>query len=208
MHTDADLEVREAFRGLQRFAFGDEVAHLQRGVDHIGGVRGVGRGQATSGHVGIADGLDLLDAVLRHDVVESTEALVDVAHEFFRCELFAHGGEALEVGEQDGDLIDVYRLCGAFLFQFFRHFLGQDVQEQFITAPAGLRDLVALSPHHAQEEHREGKSTANGVAHHPCALVLLLLLDLGECLLLVELILHLFAGDLLFRFLALDSVTQ
>jgi hypothetical protein len=58
--------------------------------------------------------------------------------------IFAHGGEALEVGEEHGDLVDVHGLGLALRLQFFRDFFRQDVQQQFLAACLLLADAVAL----------------------------------------------------------------
>ena len=50
-------------------------------------------------HVGVADGLDLLDPVLFGDPVERAEAFVEIAYQFLRAERFTHRGKAFEIGE-------------------------------------------------------------------------------------------------------------
>jgi len=128
----AHAECEQPLRRPLGMAFGHERLHLQGCGDHIGG-RGVLRvGQAAGAHVGIADGLDLLDAAAGDDLVEGLEAGVEFGQQFRRPHLGAHGGESLEIGEQHGDLVEVLGLGGAVALQFFGHLLRQDVQQQLL----------------------------------------------------------------------------
>ena len=64
-----------------------------------------GREQAaTRHHVGVTDGLDLLQAVPAGELVERREQLVQRLHDLRRADLPAPAGELHQVGEEHGDL--------------------------------------------------------------------------------------------------------
>ena len=99
MHADAHAQVGAAAPP----AFRDEVAHLERGLHDILGMRRVRHREAADGHVGVPDGLDLLHAALGDDDIEGVEAIVELAHEIGRRESGGELGEAFKVGEENGD---------------------------------------------------------------------------------------------------------
>ena len=68
------------------------------------------------------------------DVVERAEALVQVLHQLLGGHLLAQGREALEIGEEHGDVIDLHGVRLALRLQLFGHFFRQDVQQEFLRA--------------------------------------------------------------------------
>ena len=58
--------------------------HVEGHLGHRLGVVGARLGQARHDHVGVADGLDLLQAVTLREVIERAEDLVQDAHDAFR----------------------------------------------------------------------------------------------------------------------------
>ena len=88
-------------------------------------------GHARHHHVGIADGLDLFHAVLGSQPVEALHQLVQQRHRALRPKRLGQRHEALEVGEQDGRLLEAVgdRRVGRRL-QPVDDRLGQDVAQQ------------------------------------------------------------------------------
>ena len=72
MQPDAHAEIWAAAPP----AFGDEVAHLERGQHHVVGMRRVRHGKTPDRHVGIPDGLDPFHAVPGDDDVEGVETII------------------------------------------------------------------------------------------------------------------------------------
>ena len=88
--------------------------------------------EATDGHVGVSDGLDLLHATLGDDDIEGVEAIVELAHEIGRRESGGELGEAFKVGEENGDARVVPRLGAAVPLQFDGGLGREDVVQQIV----------------------------------------------------------------------------
>ncbi len=161
--ANADVEAGKTFGLPFQAVTADELLDLQRSGDHVPGVRGVRDRKTSSGHVCIADGLDLLDAMLLHDVVEGLEAMVDLRHERLRRHGLGHLREVLEVGEEHGDLIEELGFSGSFRLQLVGGFLGEDVEEQFIASLPGFADPVALHEHHSCKDEQDREATKQRV---------------------------------------------
>jgi hypothetical protein len=63
-------------------------------------------------------------STIRHSPSEGAEAFVQVAHKLLWRKHFAHGGEAFEICEEYGHLIDEIRARLALCFEFFGDLLG------------------------------------------------------------------------------------
>ena len=100
VHADANCQ-----RPTARIdAAGHLVANCQRHLGHCLGVVGARVGQASGDHVGVADGLDLLQTLLLGEPVEDREQLIEGLHDLLWADPLAAPGEVHNVGEQDGDL--------------------------------------------------------------------------------------------------------
>ena len=98
-------------------------------------------------HVAVADGLDLLQTVAAHDVVEPDEALVQLMDQFLRGHALGHLREALEVCEHHRDMVVPPGRGAALLLQLIADGLRKDVQEQSLDLTFLLFDLTALGHH-------------------------------------------------------------
>src|SRR6187399_2838397 len=68
----------------------------------------------------------------RHDPIERFKAGAQLPDELGWRQLLGNAGEPLEIGEEDGDVIEEPRLGPAALLQLGGHFLRKDVQEELI----------------------------------------------------------------------------
>ncbi len=87
-------------------------------------------GHAGDGHVGVADGLDLFQPVLRADAVELGEVGVEPLDDLGCGEMLGELAEALEVGEDDRGVLEVDRLDVALVAQLAGDLVRQDAVEQ------------------------------------------------------------------------------
>ncbi len=110
-----------------------------------------GIGHAGSGHVGIADGLDLLDAVLCGEPVEGLHDLVQELDGACGTEPARERDEAGEVGEQHGRAVDAVGDRGAGRrLQPLGDALGEDVAQQRL----GLRARLLGRAEGVVDDHR------------------------------------------------------
>ncbi len=119
-------------------------------------------------HVGVADGLDLLQPVPLGELVEVREHLVQIAHHQARRHLLRQPREVDDVGEHHGHVGEAVGDDAVLLLQPLRDRAGQDVEQQ----PLGLLllvlqqlvllvdprcELVALADEVADEEVDDGR---------------------------------------------------
>jgi hypothetical protein len=100
--VDADARLERLAAGVG--APGHLHLHGQGQIGDRLGVVGPGLGQPAGGHVGIADGLDLLQPMAPGQLVEGREQLVQDLHHLLGAALLATPGEVDQVGEQHRDL--------------------------------------------------------------------------------------------------------
>ena len=126
VHADADAPV-ELVAAVEN---ADGLEHLEGGVGAGLGVVAAHERHAADHHVGVADGLDLLDFELLGDAVEAGENLVEELDGAVRRLLAGDAGEADDVGEEDGgvdETVDNGALAG---LEALGDGLGQDVEEE------------------------------------------------------------------------------
>ena len=108
----------------------DEVAHVERHPYRRLRMVVACAWDAADAHPVIADGPDLLDAVLLRQLIDTREDIVQDTDEGVRWELQGNGGRADEIGEEHGRT----RVCvGDATFaglEAVRDLLRQDVQQQ------------------------------------------------------------------------------
>ena len=92
------------------------------------------RERAGHGHIGISDGLYLLQSVPRTDVVERRKIPIKEANERRRLRALGQQRKTLEIGEQDRRRADVSGLDLAVLLQFLGDCSGQQIPEQLFGA--------------------------------------------------------------------------
>src|SRR5688572_13676770 len=128
----------------------NEGRHPKRGLgDPIDAVPAV-RAQPAHREVGIAYGLDLLDARRITDLVEPPEQLVELLDEHRRRQLGRDAGEVDEVAEENGDVlvpIGDWRLPA---LEPADDPLREDVQQE----PPRLRPLLLELAHQARHDRR------------------------------------------------------
>ena len=123
----------------------NEVPDLHGGMYHTFGMAIVRHGNAARAHVGVADGLDLLQTVLLDDLVEGPETIIQFRNHFLRGEPVGDDGETFEIREQDGDALIKSRRSRSRLLQLLRHLGRQDVQQEaFDLGLLAVQDLVGL----------------------------------------------------------------
>eukprot|EP00960_Hanusia_phi_P073805 768088-Hanusia_phi.AAC.6 len=94
--------------------------------------------QVGDGHVGVADGLELVDAELVREAIEDRVEAVQHVGDLAGREVARHGGEADDVGEEDGDKVLVLGLDLPALLQRLCDVLGEEVVEQRVGAALPL----------------------------------------------------------------------
>ena len=131
---------------------GHRVAHVQRHLGHRLGVVGPRLGQPAGDHVGVADGLDLLQPVALGEPVEAREQLVEGRTTCAGGSLAA-AGEAHHVGEQHRDVgepVGDHRLAG---FEPLGDRCGQDVEQQPLGSLLLQRQRAAPADRLPQQQH-------------------------------------------------------
>lgn len=109
--------------------------HCQGEIDRLLGVSLHGLGETTDSHVGVPNGLDLLQGSLDDQVIEVGEHLAEQVDHFSRRHPGRERGEADDVGENDRDRGKAVGDGGFALFEAVGDRCGKHVQEQ----PLGLR---------------------------------------------------------------------
>ena len=107
------------------------------GQGHVGdrlGVAGARLGQPARDHVGVADGLDLLQTVPLGEGVERTEQVVEDLDDPLRGDPVAAPGEVDEVGEEHGDVGEGVGDDALLLHEAGGDRGGQDVEQQPLRA--------------------------------------------------------------------------
>ena len=88
----------------------------------------------TRRHEGIADGLDLLHLVIESDALEVLDQGLEVRDHIFRRVTVAIGGEADDIGEQDGDVLIAPGRDAAGRLQFGHRRRRQDDVQEIVRA--------------------------------------------------------------------------
>jgi len=144
VHADADGEIEALFTHQRREA----VAHPDHHLGHGLGMVGPRLGQAGDGHVGVASGLDLLDAVVDGELIEEREDAVEQADEVLGVRRLGKLRESGEVAEQHGDGGEPVGDRALVGLEPLGDRRGQDVEQELLRLlPLGLEiaeGLVAL----------------------------------------------------------------
>ncbi len=98
-------------------------------------------GQTARKHVTVADGFQLLQAILAHDVIERSEVGVQLLDDLLSRQCQNGQGKAHKVSEADGGVFKVHRRAGA-LFQVHRDSFRQDVEQQAMRRLPLLAQLI------------------------------------------------------------------
>jgi hypothetical protein len=88
--------------------------HVQRGAKGEFGIIFVRNGRAENGHDAIANKFVDMAFVASDNLGQVAHAAVHETGDYFRIQLFAHGGEAADVGEQHRDIaaLGILRIDG------------------------------------------------------------------------------------------------
>jgi hypothetical protein len=154
---DADAQLnRQPVAGADGAGRGDHLAgELHRGR----GVAGHRRRQPGHRHVGVADGLDLLDAMALGGGIEGGEDLVEQRHDTLRPERGGERGEAGDVGEDDRRVVVALgnRAAGA-LFEALGDLVGHDIVDERVRLRLGgagqMQGVVYHQKDDAHHRHR------------------------------------------------------
>ena len=109
---------------------GEAIQHLQGHLRHRLGVIGPRLGHASHRHIGIADRLDLLHAMVGGDMVERSEDLVEHLHEVWWIDVLRVFREAAQIGKQNRrgrKAVGDSRLA---VFEPLGDLWGEDIEEQ------------------------------------------------------------------------------
>ena len=134
---------------------------------------GAGGGQAAGDHVGVTDGLDLLQLVPLGQHVEARKDAVEQGHDLFRRQLVRERCESHDVGEQDGHALEAVGDDAWRGLEPLGDRTRQDVQEQ----PLGLlllrlerrvltrelREDALARPHEVLKQEVHGRGYAQHV---------------------------------------------
>ena len=116
--------------------------------------------------------------MLLYDGVQAFETVIDLGDQIGGTELFAHGGEAFEIGEKHSGVREAARVRTPLLLQFGRHFFRQNVVQQFITAVPFALDRVlgaagvaqppkkSTGDHHRNDNGEDEETTAGTLPRH------------------------------------------
>src|SRR5205085_10997983 len=103
--------------------------------------------QATSGHISVADGFDLLQAMAGGDLIKLAEALIEFADQLLGRHLLRDLGEADKVGKQ-------YRRAGVaqwldtvVALQLFGHTIRENIKQQAVGLPPLLVEIPREDQH-------------------------------------------------------------
>ena len=144
---------------------------LPQGQGHLGhrlGVVGPGLGQAADGHVGVADGLDLLQPVSLSQQVEGGEQVVEDLHDPLRGAAVAAPGEVHQVDEEDGDLLEPVGDDRLALLEPGRDRGREDVEQQPLRPILLHRQRAAAAHGLPQQQHRrQQREVGDGAVHQP-----------------------------------------
>ena len=146
MHPDPDLDVQA--RGLPEAR--EFLDHREAHVGHLGRAGGqrhdaLGPGlprEAADDHVGVADGLDLLEAVAFGELVAHREDAVQQIDDLGRREARRERGESHDVGEQDGHVVEPVRDDGLAAAEPLGDGPRQDVEQEALVGGAEGLDLA------------------------------------------------------------------
>jgi hypothetical protein len=131
-------------------------------------------GDSRGDHVAVADGLDLLEAVLLDERVEPAEEAIEEIHELGRREALCEGREVGDIGEHDRGRVERVGDRPGIGTQPVRDRRGQDVEQQRLClVPLRLervqgqatllgeerqqREHDCAGEHHVQRQHRAGE---------------------------------------------------
>src|ERR1017187_303218 len=93
---------------------------------------GAGQGNAAGGHVSVADGLDLFQAVLEREQVEAREDFVEQIDHLVGADVGGERGEAHEIGHQHGDVGVVFGDVDLALLHALGDGAGERVEEEMV----------------------------------------------------------------------------
>ena len=131
--------------------------HRERHVHDHGGVVGARLRDARDHHVGVADGLDLLEAVSLGERVEPAEDLVEHGHDPRRRLAGRERREVDDVGEQDRDLLAVVGDDAFAALEAIGDRARQDVEEQGVGLRLRAHALAVDEHHEARARARPGR---------------------------------------------------
>ncbi len=165
MDADADGPFSQTFPGAFPVHPVGLIQHGQRHQHHGQCMLRMFFGQSRRAHVGVPDGLDLLDAESIGEPVEGPEEPVQVAHQARVPQLGTEPGEALEVAEQHRARRVAVRLGLAVLAQFQRRALREDVQQQTFAAVLFLGQFARALAYHALQPFPVAPELARAQLH-------------------------------------------
>jgi hypothetical protein len=162
--ADADFQVRS----IDRKVAAQQVAHGNRHVGDGGRIVVDFLIEAAGDHVGIADGLDLFQAMLFRQFVEGGEDPVQHGEYLGRRHVGGHLGEVHDVGEHDGDIGKTVGDGLVRALQAVRDGCGKNVEQQLFGAllldqdlPMGLLEallrLALFGDRKAQQHVDDGR---------------------------------------------------
>jgi hypothetical protein len=132
-------------RLVHREVIAQDVAHRQRHVGDGGRVVRVAVVEAARHHVGVADGLDLLQAEFLGQLVEGGEDAVEHGEHLGRRHALGDVGEVHDVGEHHGHVGEAVGDGLVAALQPLGHRAGQDVEQQpFRSLLLDLQQAVGL----------------------------------------------------------------
>jgi hypothetical protein len=120
---------------MKTFILSHNIQHIDgKGHDHLDVIRSWLR-QPGSDHVGVADRLDLLQAIFLGQFVKLAEDRVQQIDHIYRIGLRRHAGEINYVGEQHRHLTVTIGDCSRVFLQPRGDWSGQDIQQEIVGAP-------------------------------------------------------------------------